>query len=202
MSPARTSPGPVASRYILPGRSDSGRSRIALKLRRSSMVSSLTPAMVENSCTTSSTRMEVMAAPGSEPSSTRRSELPSVMPNPADSGSATMRAWVSDSSSTLMCGRSGSMMANPAGAGLSKLVTFIGGSLSRVELDNDCWVKLGSYLRDVRLGDHPAGHGGGIHSQPNRNFLALQVSLHDLHELSAPALGRPADLITYLYRTR
>src|SRR3990172_7383623 len=112
-----------------------------------------------------------------------------------------MGAWVSDSSSTLMCGRSGSMIANPAGVGLSKLVTFIGGSLSRVELDNDCGVKLGPYLRDVRLGDHPAGHGGGIHSQPIRNFLALQVSLHNLHKLSAPALGRPADLITYLYRT-
>ena len=55
-------------------------------------MSSFTPAMVENSCSTSSMRTEVTAAPGREPSNVRRSELPTVVPRPAARGSATMRA--------------------------------------------------------------------------------------------------------------
>ena len=43
-----------------------------------SVTSSLTPGIVVNSCSTPSMRIEVMAAPGIDESSVRRSELPSV----------------------------------------------------------------------------------------------------------------------------
>jgi len=54
-----------------------------------SVTSSATFEIVENSCSTPSTRTLVMAAPWSEFSSTRRSALPSVIPKPRSSGSAT-----------------------------------------------------------------------------------------------------------------
>ena len=53
------------------------------------MTSSRTPARLENSCSTPSILIEVTAAPWSDDSSTRRSELPSVRPKPRSSGSAT-----------------------------------------------------------------------------------------------------------------
>ena len=56
------------------------------------MTSSFMPSIVENSCSTPSTRTEVIAAPGSEDSSTRRRELPSVVPKPFSRGSATIDA--------------------------------------------------------------------------------------------------------------
>jgi hypothetical protein len=45
-----------------------------------SVTSSTTPSMVANSCIAPSIFNEVMAAPSSEDSSTRRSELPTVWP--------------------------------------------------------------------------------------------------------------------------
>jgi hypothetical protein len=54
-----------------------------------SVTSSRTPARLENSCRTFSILIEVIAAPCSEESSTRRSALPSVRPKPRSSGSAT-----------------------------------------------------------------------------------------------------------------
>ena len=43
-------------------------------------MSSRTWGMAENSCGTSVTRTDVMAAPGSDDNSTRRSEFPTVVP--------------------------------------------------------------------------------------------------------------------------
>ncbi len=43
-----------------------------------SVTSSVTFGMVENSCSTPSMRIELIAAPGIEDSSVRRSELPTV----------------------------------------------------------------------------------------------------------------------------
>src|SRR6476469_10075407 len=57
-----------------------------------SVTSSRTPVRLENSCSTPSILIDVIAAPWSELSSTRRSELPSVMPKPRSSGSATNTA--------------------------------------------------------------------------------------------------------------
>ena len=65
------------------------RSAICFTLRTMSVTSSRTPASDENSCSTPSIRIEVTAAPWSDESRTRRSELPSVRPKPRSSGSAT-----------------------------------------------------------------------------------------------------------------
>src|SRR5262249_54344862 len=67
-------------------------SAISLTLRTMSVTSSRTPASDENSCSTPSILIEVTAAPWSELSSTRRSELPRVMPKPRSKGSATKAA--------------------------------------------------------------------------------------------------------------
>ena len=62
---------------------------MVLMLRTMSVTSSRTPGIDENSCSTPSICTEVTAAPWSEDSSTRRSELPSVVPKPRSRGSAT-----------------------------------------------------------------------------------------------------------------
>ena len=51
-----------------------------------SVTSSVTPAMVSNSCSASSKRTCVTAAPGIDESRVRRSELPSVWPKPGSRG--------------------------------------------------------------------------------------------------------------------
>ena len=56
-----------------------------------SVTSSVTPAMVSNSWRASSKRTIVMAAPGIDDSSVRRSELPSVWPKPGSSGPTAKR---------------------------------------------------------------------------------------------------------------
>ena len=68
------------------------RSAICFTLSTMSVTSSRTPWMEENSCSTPSIWIEVTAAPCSDDSSTRRSELPSVRPKPRSSGSAVMVA--------------------------------------------------------------------------------------------------------------
>src|SRR6266567_4517876 len=87
--PAVTSAGPVALRCSLLGPSPSILSAICFTLRTMSVTSSRTPVRLENSCSTPSILIEVTAAPWSEERSTRRSELPSVMPKPRSKGSAT-----------------------------------------------------------------------------------------------------------------
>jgi hypothetical protein len=56
-----------------------------------SLTSSITPGMVENSCSTPSILTAVIPAPWSDESSTRRSALPSVTPKPRSSGSQVKR---------------------------------------------------------------------------------------------------------------
>ena len=63
-----------------------------------SVTSSVTPAMVSNSWSASSKRTWVMAAPGIDDSSVRRSELPSVWPKPGSSGLMAKRWRLSSSS--------------------------------------------------------------------------------------------------------
>ena len=79
MSLAVISPGPLttsgASTSVA---SECIRQTIPLRFRTMSVTSSLTPLIVENSCATPSIRTLVTAAPASEESSTRRSELPNV----------------------------------------------------------------------------------------------------------------------------
>src|SRR4051812_18966664 len=90
--PAVTSPGPVAVSARRFGPSPCIRIASCFTFRTRSVTSSRTPWMLLNSCSTPSMRMAVTAAPCSEDSSTRRSALPSVMPKPRSSGSATMVA--------------------------------------------------------------------------------------------------------------
>ena len=56
----------------------SERRRSSLTLRMTSVTSSFTPWMDENSCRTPSILMDVTAAPGMDDSRVRRSELPRV----------------------------------------------------------------------------------------------------------------------------
>ena len=89
MSPAVATPGPsfFSTMRLMP--SACWRSAISLMLRTMSVTSSRTPGIEENSCSTPSICTDVMAAPCSDDSSTRRSALPSVSPKPRSSGSAT-----------------------------------------------------------------------------------------------------------------
>src|SRR5207248_9893345 len=87
--PAVTSAGPVAERCRRLGPSPSIFSAICFTLSTMSVTSSRTPARELNSWSTPSILIEVTAAPWSEESSTRRSELPRVIPKPRSSGSAT-----------------------------------------------------------------------------------------------------------------
>jgi hypothetical protein len=79
MSLAVISPGPVTtSGASISVASLCIRHTIPLRFRTMSVTSSLTPRIVENSCATPSMRTLVTAAPASDESSTRRSELPKV----------------------------------------------------------------------------------------------------------------------------
>ena len=79
MSLAVISPGPVTTSGASTSlASECMRQTTPLRLSTMSVTSSLTPWMVENSCATPSMRTLVTAAPASEESSTRRSELPNV----------------------------------------------------------------------------------------------------------------------------
>ena len=79
MSFAVMSPGPVTTSGASTSlASECMRQTTPLRFRTMSVTSSLTPEIVENSCATPSIRTLVTAAPASEESSTRRSELPNV----------------------------------------------------------------------------------------------------------------------------
>ena len=78
MSRAVMSAGPRTSRRSVTGSSLWLTSTMSLRLRMMSVTSSTTPGMVSNSCSASSNRTCVMAAPGMDDRRVRRSELPRV----------------------------------------------------------------------------------------------------------------------------
>jgi hypothetical protein len=79
MSAAVTVPEPrLVSRTSISGDSPCRRQVRFLSWRMMSVTSSFTPGSVVNSCATPSNFTEVTAAPSSDESSTRRSELPNV----------------------------------------------------------------------------------------------------------------------------
>src|SRR5690606_5420603 len=92
MSPAQTTPGPLAVSVRRLGVSTSIFSVTPLRLRTMSVTSSSTPGTLLNSCRTLSICTLVMAAPCSDDIRMRRSALPSVRPKPRSSGSATTEA--------------------------------------------------------------------------------------------------------------
>ncbi len=87
MCDARTSAGPLTSRIRVTGSSVKLFKQSRLRLRMTSVTSSFTCGMAVNSWATPSIWIDVTAAPHNEESSTRRSVLPSVVPNPGSSGS-------------------------------------------------------------------------------------------------------------------
>jgi hypothetical protein len=76
---------------MVTGSSSSEETTSSLRFRMSSVMSSLTPGTVVNSCSTPSTRMLVTLAPGMEDSRVRAGSCPRVYPNPGSSGSMTNR---------------------------------------------------------------------------------------------------------------
>ena len=89
MSPAVTSFAPLTLSVSTFGSSVFSLTGKPLRLSSKSTVSSTTPGIVENSCSTPSIFTYVTAAPGIDESSMRRSALPSVIPKPRSSGSIT-----------------------------------------------------------------------------------------------------------------
>ena len=75
---ARTASGPRLSRRRITGSSLQERNTTSLMFRIRSVTSSLTPGIVSNSCSASSRRTWVIAAPGIDDSSVRRRLLPRV----------------------------------------------------------------------------------------------------------------------------
>src|SRR4051794_4854673 len=92
ISAAVTSAGPRTSRRMTTASSLKLVRTMSFRLRMMSVMSSVTPGMVSNSWSASSKRTAVMAAPGIDESSVRRSELPMVWPKPGSSG-PTANRW-------------------------------------------------------------------------------------------------------------
>src|SRR5882724_725808 len=93
MSPAVTGPGPFLCRRSSALSRECMRSATVLRFSRMSTTSSCTPSMLVYSWSTPSISTSVMALPGIDDSSTRRSALPRVCPKPRSNGSMTTRAW-------------------------------------------------------------------------------------------------------------
>ena len=72
-----------------------------------SVASSTTPGIGENSCSTPSIFTAVMAAPSIELSRARRSELPTVVPQPRSNGCAENFPYLSVSDSSSAANRFG-----------------------------------------------------------------------------------------------
>src|SRR3989440_796819 len=148
MSPAVTSPGPCLRRYIETGSSCSELTDSSLTFMTSSTTSSLTPGIVVNSCRTPSILMLVTAAPGMDDSRVRRSELPSVYPNPGSNGSMVNFERVSLIGSSERVGRwVMSTYCSSDTSGARYLTPTLTGLLA-VELDDEL-------LLDLRVDDLP-----------------------------------------------
>src|SRR6201997_5183791 len=153
MSPAVTGPGPFLCRR------SSAESRVwllsatDLRLSRMSTTSSCTPSMLVYSCSTPSISTSVIAVPGMEDSSTRRSALPSVWPKPRSNGSITTRAWRGASGCTLTTRGLRNSLTEPCIA-LTLPALAAGGSrkshLLRIELHDQVLVDVGQDVVPAR----------------------------------------------------
>ena len=81
------SPGPFFFNRIVLGLSPCKASRRLFTFKMMDVTSSVTPGIVENSCNTPSILTVVTAAPVKEDNNTRRSEFPTVVPNPRSNAS-------------------------------------------------------------------------------------------------------------------
>src|SRR2546430_4691120 len=155
------------------------------------------PGIVENSWATPRTRAAVIAAPGSELSSTRRSEFPRVVPYPGGSGSHANFAYRSSPSIRSILGYSSStrVMASVPSCGASALVSALrlrqrssrlGLASSRVMLDDELGVDLSFDLIATRQREDFGRVRVGIDFEPARTRLRLRPGRH-LLEVVRPA---------------
>src|SRR5262245_40172299 len=91
MLPDLAVPGPSAERLKVSGWSPCRRNGTCLRFRVMSVVSSTTPGMAVNSCSTRSILRAEIAAPSMDDSRILRSALPMVVPNPRSKGWAVKR---------------------------------------------------------------------------------------------------------------
>src|SRR3954452_13691195 len=175
MSPAVTSPGPVAtSGTSISAASECIRATISFRLRTMSVTSSLTPEMVENSCATPSIRTLVTAAPASDDSSTRRSELPNVSPKPRSSGSIVNEPRLSSTFSAEIWGVWNSSMgflrvgSQPPGDPRNAVGRPAGGVL-RVTLDDELLLHRRVDLRPLGVAQHLRRKSVVIRLKPRRD---------------------------------
>src|SRR3954454_6978529 len=175
MSPAVTSPGPVATRGTsISAASECIRATISLRLRTMSVTSSFTPVIVENSCATPSMRTLVTAAPASDDSRTRRSELPNVEPKPRSSGSIVNEPRLSSTFSAEIWGVWNSSMgflrvgSQPPGDPRNAVGRAADGLL-RVELDDELLLHRRVDLRPLGVAQHLRRKSVVIRLQPRRN---------------------------------
>src|SRR5262249_24077935 len=181
MSEAVTSPGPRLSSRSVTGSSDSHRSTRSLRLRMRSVTSSFTPGITSNSCSASSKRTWLTAAPGIDERSVRRRQLPSVWPKPGSSGES-VNGWTLPSGSPASAsGRSvssmGALTLLTGGGGGRRC----GGSLG-VELDGQL---LAAGHVDL-LPEREVPHGGleiaAADLEPRRNGPVERVEVVAQHD--------------------
>src|SRR5690606_9784734 len=183
MSAAVTSRSPLTSMRALASLALSWRrKRTSFKLSTTSVTSSTTPGIVENSWSVLSKRTEVIAAPRSDERRMRRRELPSVVPKPRSSGSISSFAYLGVSpfsSISTFCGRVRSRQFNSKPFTVSSpaflesfpnpvaspwsLAAF--GSL-RVQLDDQRLVDRHRQVGPLRQRLHCSGEGFALHLEP------------------------------------
>src|SRR6266446_1135611 len=128
-----------------------------LRLRRMSTTSSCTPSMLVYSWSTPSISTSVIALPGIDDSSTRRSALPSVWPKPRSKGSMTTRAWRGATGCTLTT------------RGLRNSVTAcMSPPLLRIQFDDEVLVDVRQHFVAPRNLLEHAAHFLVVHVDPVR----------------------------------
>src|SRR6184192_1598208 len=191
MSAAVASPGPVFSRVSVTGSLANERRRICFRLRTSWTTSSLIPGIVENSWATPRTRAAVIAAPGSELRSTRRSEFARVVPYPGGSGSHANLAYRSSPSIRSILGTQ---------ALLGSWLRFLPAGLARIMLDDELGIDLRLDLFAARGREHLGGVCVWIDLEPARARLRLRPGGHLFEVVRATALFGDRDGVTGLDR--
>src|SRR4051812_19781311 len=174
---AVTSAGPRTSRRSVTGSSAVQVSTRSLRLRMTSVTSSFTPEIVSNSCSASSKRTCVTAAPGIDESSVRRRLLPSVWPKPGSSGEMLNRCVLPSGSSASISGRWMMSMELPHS---DASCAPTAGDLLGVELDDELFAH-----RDVDLiPEREIAHGGPAVGdvEPHRNGAVDRVEVVPQHD--------------------
>src|SRR5215471_10841198 len=164
-SEACTSAGPLTSSISVTGSSVKLFRQSCLRLRMISVTSSLTCATEVNSCATPSIWMDVTAAPHSELSSTRRSVLPSVVPNPGSRGSISNLPYWSSPSIFRTWGFTASLVSI---ANATSWV-LLHHSSAGVELDDEVLFDTLLHLVSLRQCEHLARLLLLVERQPGRN---------------------------------